>query len=74
MQNVEFEARQLDQQQHQNKRQRRGDARPRQHEQEKAITKTHASRNSVIAKGPYSVASTTAKAARCNVATTPTPM
>ena len=39
LQNVELEARQHDQQHHQNKRQRRGDARPRQHQQEQAIHK-----------------------------------
>ena len=37
LQNVELEARQHDQQHHQNQRQRRGDARPRQHQQEQAI-------------------------------------
>ena len=35
--------------------------------------KTHARSDSVIAKGPYSVANRTASAARCNVATKPTP-
>lgn len=37
------------------------------------FTNTHASSDSVIAKGPYSVVNSTAKAARCNAATTPTP-